>query len=60
MTFLHLNFIIRSSKRMAHLCCLVILDREVMCFWDTYPLLMGCLSLAVWREGERGKKGGGK
>ena len=45
---------------MAHLCCLVILDREVMCFWDTYPLLMGCLSLAVWREGERGKKGGGK
>ncbi len=21
-----------------------------------YPLLMGCLSLAVWREGERGKK----
>lgn len=22
-----------------------------------YPLLMGCLSLAVWREGERGKKG---
>ncbi len=23
-----------------------------------YPLLMGCLSLAVWREGEKGKKNG--
>lgn len=36
-------------------CILLLNARCVMC--AAYPLLIGCLSLAVWRRGERGKKG---